>query len=61
MQLEKGERLRKAWGNKPCDHPQLDQEYYLSAQTGDYRCIHCGMCFPPAEYAEWRQKRQKLS
>ena len=45
MQFDKANDLRKDWreaGNKPCDHPDTDKEYYLGAQTGDYICTTCG-------------------
>ena len=43
--MDKAEYLRSIWGDKPCDHPTLDKEYYLGAQTGDYVCETCGACF----------------
>ena len=52
MQTKEATRLRKMWeakGNPPCDHPNLDKEYYLGAQTGDYVCIACGESFAPSE------------
>ena len=45
MQFDKANELRKDWkkaGNKPCDHPHTEKEYYLSAQTGDHVCTTCG-------------------
>jgi transposase-like protein len=48
MQLEEGERLRKKWeemGNPPCNHPNIEKEYYLGYQTGDYICTTCGKTF----------------
>ena len=42
MQMDKIEELRKEWGTKPCDHPNVEKEYYLGAQTGDYACTQCG-------------------
>ena len=38
MQMDAAARLNKAWvtkGNPPCDHPNVDKEYYLGADTGD--------------------------
>lgn len=42
MQMEDAKELREKWGNKPCNHPILDKEYYLGTQTGDYICTQCG-------------------
>lgn len=42
MQTKEAEKLRRAWGNKPCDHTNLDKEYYLGSATGDYVCVTCG-------------------
>lgn len=50
MQMEKAAQLRKLWkakGNPPCNHPDLDKEYYLGADTGDYVCTTCGESFAP--------------
>ena len=43
MQMEDAKKLRKAWGNKPCDHPKLEKEYFLGSATNDYVCTQCGM------------------
>jgi hypothetical protein len=42
MQFEEAERLRKAWGNKPCDHPTTEKEYMLGMDSGDKVCTTCG-------------------
>jgi hypothetical protein len=42
MQMEKAKRLREQWGDKPCDNPRFDKEYYLGADTGDKVCTICG-------------------
>ena len=42
MQMDKAARLREEWGNKPCDHPSTEREYYLGAHTGDDVCSVCG-------------------
>ncbi len=43
MQHEKAKELEKDWGNKPCNHPRIEKEYYLGTQTGDYVCTTCGV------------------
>ena len=45
MQMREAMRLRRAWeamGNPPCEHPDVDKEYYLGADTGDEVCTTCG-------------------
>jgi len=43
MQFDEAQRLRKEWGNKPCDHPTIEKEFYLGTGTGDYVCTKCGL------------------
>ena len=49
MQMDKAIELRKAWGNKPCSHPNFDKEYHLGSDTGDYVCTSCGRSFTKQE------------
>lgn len=42
MQAKTARRLREAWGDKPCNHPNLEKEYELGSDTGDYVCTSCG-------------------
>ena len=42
MQLEESNRLRKQWGDAPCDHPNIEKEYLKSMSTGDEVCTTCG-------------------
>lgn len=42
MQLREALELRKKWGDKHCNHPHLEKEYDLGAQTGDWVCTTCG-------------------
>lgn len=53
MQFDKAKNLREEWGNKPCDHPSLEKEYYLGADTSDYVCSTCGATFT-------RQEKEKI-
>jgi hypothetical protein len=52
MQSRKVTRLQTQWGDKPCDHPSFDKEYYLGSQTGDFICKQCGKEFSRQEYEE---------
>jgi hypothetical protein len=45
MQMSDASELRAAWkqkGDPPCEHPQIDREYYFGSYTGDNRCTTCG-------------------
>lgn len=45
MQITETMRLRAAWGDQPCDHPELEAEFYLGLETGDQVCTTCGEAF----------------
>lgn len=49
IQYDKIEEIKEKWGNKPCSHPNLEKEYYFSAQTGEYVCTQCGEVFTKEE------------
>jgi hypothetical protein len=57
MQDEIAERLRKNWGDKPCDHPKFEKEYFLGMH-GDYVCCQCGRVFTKEERDEAETKRR---
>lgn len=42
MQSTRANRKKASWGDKPCDHPNLDKEYMNGMATGDYVCTTCG-------------------
>lgn len=47
VQAQKLSQLKSEWeakGGPPCDHPNVDKEYHLGAQSGDYGCLVCGEC-----------------
>lgn len=47
IQMDDAEKLRKNWGDKPCDHPRTAKEYHLGSQTGDRICTTCGRVVEP--------------
>ena len=49
MQNEKAKKLQEAWGDKHCDHPSFEKEYYLASATMDYVCSICGADFTREE------------
>jgi len=56
VQMKDAENLQRTHQGAPCQHPKLDKEYYLGAQTGDYVCTKCGQEFSPAEAAKLRSR-----
>jgi hypothetical protein len=61
MQFDKALELRRRWGDKSCDHPEFEKEYYLGAQTGDYVCTVCGKVFPESEWKSGQQQKDDAS
>ena len=58
MQMDKAFRQRTL--HKPCrQHKEIDKEYYLGAQTGDYVCRKCGTTFAPEEYKTLLKAQRK--
>jgi len=54
VQMNKANRIEAAWieaGEPECTHERYSKEYYLGADTGDYRCLTCG--------AAWSRDRDK--
>lgn len=57
MTIDEAEKLRKEWGNKPCEHPNFEKEYYpatkesgnVQTKTGDWVCTQCGEDFTDEE------------
>jgi len=50
--------LRKKWGDKKCNHPNLEKEYDLGSATGDYVCTQCGSSGPGRDWPE-KEKLKK--
>lgn len=45
-------KFRADWGNKPCDHPRIEKEYFADTHTLDYVCSQCGKEFTVLEMLE---------
>lgn len=59
MQMRKAAQRRKEWGEKPCNHDDVDREYYLGAHTGDIVCTICGRNFTNMEEVESDRQKQR--
>lgn len=58
MKEKRAQELRDAWGEAPCDHPQLAKLYDLGERTGGYVCVQCGHVFSFREKAELAASRK---
>ena len=45
MQADDIERLRKRWGRRACQHPQVEEIFKRGTRTGRYGCAMCGEVF----------------
>ena len=52
MEYFDSQRLKEAWGNKPCDHPEIEKVYYNGAFLINYGCTKCGRDFTIAQKME---------
>lgn len=57
MKYSDAKQLKINWGDKPCNHLQIEKEYDLGADTGDYVCVTCGKEFSKEEKIEIETKR----
>ncbi len=58
MDYATSQRLKEAWGNKPCDHPMLEKVYYTGAYLINYSCTACGADFTISQKLEMDEKRE---
>lgn len=63
MNFKETERLIKEWGNKPCNHSNIEKETWIDSEgitvhNGDYVCTQCGQTFTETEYKELRNKQK---
>jgi hypothetical protein len=54
-------RVKAEWGDKPCDHPHLEKEYYTGAFLTNYICTQCGQEFTIAQKMEMYQLRRRAA
>ena len=56
MQVDEAASIKRAWGDKPCDHPDYATEYDRGASTGDYRCTQCGRLLTDQQVEEIKKR-----
>jgi hypothetical protein len=58
MKQKRAQELREAWGDAPCEHPQLAKLYDQGVHTGSFVCTRCGRAFTFREKAELAASRR---
>jgi hypothetical protein len=61
MEYYVAQKVKEKWGNKPCDHPRLEKEYYTGAFLTNYVCVQCGREFTIAQKLEMDLERKKMN
>ena len=59
MEYYVAQKVKDSWGEKPCDHPHLEKEYYTGAFLTNYVCTQCGKEFTIAQKLEMDEERKK--
>ena len=58
MEYYAAQKVKVSWGNKPCDHPRLEKEYYVGAYLVNWVCTTCGKEFTISDKLELDQMRK---
>ena len=45
MQVSETANLRRMWGNKTCNHDEVEEEFSGDIPTGQFTCVKCGATF----------------
>lgn len=59
MEYFSAKKLREVWGNKTCNHPKIEREYYGDTYTLDFVCSQCGKEFNILEMFELKESQKK--
>jgi hypothetical protein len=51
-------KVKESWGNKQCNHPHLEKEYYAGAFLINYICTQCGKEFTIAQKFDLEAERK---
>lgn len=60
MEYYVAQKVKDEWGNKPCEHPHLEREYYGGAFLINWICTQCGKEFTIAQKMEMDQDKKKI-
>lgn len=53
-------KVKESWGEKTCDHPHLEKEYYSGAFLTNWVCTQCGREFTIPQKLEMDGKRKSV-
>jgi hypothetical protein len=60
MEYLAAQKVKDAWGKNPCDHPNLEKEYYVGAFLVNFVCTQCGQEFTMAQKFERDEALKKI-
>jgi hypothetical protein len=60
MEYIVAQKVKDAWGDKPCNHPRLEKEYYGGAFLINWICTQCGKEFTISQKMEMDQDKKKI-
>ena len=58
MEFYETQKLKENWGDKPCDHPQVEKIFYYGAFLTVYGCVQCGAEISIAQKLEMDRERK---
>ena len=57
MEYYIAQKVKEEWGDKPCEHQQIEKEYYSGAFLTNYVCIRCGKEFTISQKLEIDERK----
>jgi hypothetical protein len=61
MEYYVAQKVKDSWGEKPCNHPHIEKEYYTGAFLTNYVCTQCGKEFSIPQKLEMDQEQKKAA
>jgi len=61
MEYYVAQKVKDSWGEKPCNHPHIEKEYYTGAFLTNYVCTQCGKEFSIPQKLEMDQIQKKAA
>jgi hypothetical protein len=58
MEYYVAQKLKDSWGDKPCDHPCIEKEFYVGAFLINYVCTQCGKEFTISQKLEIESRKK---
>jgi hypothetical protein len=60
MEYFAAQKLKESWGEKSCNHPHIEKEFYFGAFLINYVCTQCGKEFTIAQKLEMDEEYNSL-